>query len=156
MRLRTLGSYFGILTCGLTAVSAGELSATATLTAYAHDTRVTLNGIVLTNLVGGASQSIHLFSQDHSMRSQAPDDMAHFFSLLEGENVIEVTFEKRPSDGDLLLDLRIEIDGYDKPHFHMKVRTLGSGSTKRTFVVGEPGSDFETVFVDDESVTELR
>ena len=154
MRIGCLANCLVVAMLGLGAVTtaaAAELSGTASLMAYAHETKVTLNGTVLTPLSGGASQSIRLFNPDHPMRSQAPDNMAHMFSLKPGENVIEVIFEKTSEDNHDL-ELKIEISGFDKPHYQMTIHRVASGTVKRTFVVGEPGQSFETTVVDDASL----
>jgi hypothetical protein len=78
---------------------AGEFDAALNVMGYDRDVAIKINGIHISRITGGMSQSVRLFLADDPAINTLPPEMQskmkELFCLKEGENTIEITFKEK-------------------------------------------------------------
>jgi len=133
---------------------AKEFDASINVMGYDRNVTVKINGVHISRITGGQSQSARLFLADDPMIKQAPADrqqkMKELFCLKQGENTIEIIFSQKgqpasPSS----MTVSINSGNYKAPVLqYTKNPNVKEGKAKGTFKIytDEPAG-FKTVIL---------
>ena len=122
---------------------------------YGYQVSIWINGLALTQIDGGDSEGLRIFSSEHPMKSrmppEAPEEVKSIFCLERGENRIRISFERlepvRP------LEVKIEIpDLSDEPVFRLVSETSESADAEFVFEIAEEPSKQSAVEIGDEDL----
>ena len=132
------------------AVSTPEYMAVLAVMGYGYTVKVSINGVD-TGVKGGKSENRRLFNQDHEMAKQAlPAIRAQNFVLKPGENRIAVEYAKTDQKSSDTLEIKLELEGYPAPIFHLQSKTKASGKIEKQFVVQKPApKDFKPIAINE-------
>jgi len=133
---------------------AKEFDASLNVMGYDRNVTVKINGVQLSRITGGQSQSARLFLADDPLLKTLPPErqekMKELFCLKKGENIIEISFSekgqpKSPSSFTVSIDsgnYKVPVLKYEKPP------NVKEGKTKGIFtiLVDQPAG-FKTVIL---------
>lgn len=91
-----------------------DINASVSSMGYGFEVTVTFNGVNI-GMKGGQSESMRLFSKDHSMLQEAPPEMrSRLFVLQPGENSLHLEWKKTGQESDKLT-FEIYLEGKEEP-----------------------------------------
>lgn len=133
---------------------AKEFDASINVMGYDRNVTIKINGIHISRITGGQSQSTRLFLADDPMIKEMPADrqqkMKELFCLKPGENIIEIIFsEKTRPQSPSSFTVSIDSGNYKVPVLkYTKTPDVKEGKAKGTFKihVDEPAG-FKTVLL---------
>jgi hypothetical protein len=134
---------------------AKEFDASLNVMGYDRNVTIYINGVHITRITGGRSQSVRLFlADDPKIKTLAPEmqkKMKELFCLKEGENTIEIQFsEKGKPQGPGMFTVSIDSGNYKVPVLtYTKNPDVKKGKAKGTFKIytDEPAG-FKTVILE--------
>lgn len=99
---------------------AKEIDAALNVMGYDRDVTIKINGVQISKITGGQSQSVSLFlAEDPKIKTLPPEmqqKMKELFCLKEGENTIEISFkEKGQPKSPSPITITIEAGSYQVP-----------------------------------------
>ncbi len=133
---------------------AKEFDASLNVTGYDRNVTVKINGIQLSRITGGQSQSARLFLSDDPLLKTLPPErrekMKELFCLKKGENIIEISFsEKGQPQSPSQFTVSVDSGNYKVPVLkYEKTPNVKEGKTKGIFtiLVDQPAG-FKTVIL---------
>jgi hypothetical protein len=134
---------------------AKEFDASLNVMGYDRNVTIYINGVHITRITGGRSQSVRLFlADDPKIKTLAPEmqkKMKELFCLKEGENTIEILFsEKGKPQAPGMFTVSIDSGNYKVPVLtYTKNPDVKKGKAKGTFKIytDEPAG-FKTVILE--------
>lgn len=120
---------------------AKELDAALNVMGYDRDVTIRINGIHMSQITGGQSQSIRLFLADDPIIKTLPPEMQQkmkgLFCLKEGENTIEISFKvKGQPKAPIPITITIDSGNYQVPVLkYVKNPDVKEGNAKGTFKI---------------------
>ena len=120
---------------------AKEFDASLNVMGYDRNVTIYINGVHITRITGGRSQSVRLFlADDPKINTLAPEmqkKMKELFCLKEGENTIEIIFsEKGKPQAPGLFTVTIDSGNYKVPVLtYTKNPDVKKGKAKGTFKI---------------------
>jgi hypothetical protein len=135
--------------------TAKDFDASLNVMGYDRTVTIHINGVYITRITGGKSQSVRLFlANDPKIKTLAPEmqkKMKELFCLKEGENTIEIIFsEKGKPQSPSQLTVSIDSGNYKVPVLtYTKDPDVKKGKAKGTFKIftDEPAG-FKTVVLE--------
>lgn len=133
---------------------AKEFDASLNVMGYDRNVTIKINGVHISRITGGQSQSSRLFLTDDPMIKQVPPDrqqkMKELFCLKQGENTIEIVFsQKGQPTSPSSMTVSINSHNYKVPVLqYTKNPDVKEGKAKGTFKIftDEPAG-FKTVIL---------
>lgn len=93
-----------------------DINATVSSMGYGFQVTATFNGVDI-GMKGGQSESMRLFSKDHSMFNEVPPEMrSRLFVLQPGENAFHLAWKKTGQESDKLT-FEMYLEGKEEPYF---------------------------------------
>jgi len=133
---------------------AKEFDASINVMGYDRNVTIKINGVHLSRITGGQSQSLRLFLTDDPMIKTLPparqQQMKELFCLKEGENTIEIVFsEKGQPKSPSLITVTIDSGNYKVPVLkYTKNPEIKEGKAKGIFkIYTEAPAGFTTVIL---------
>ena len=133
---------------------AKEFDASINVMGYDRNVTIKINGVHLSRITGGQSQSLRLFLTDDPMIKTLPparqQQMKELFCLKEGENTIEIVFsEKGLPKSPSLITVSIDSGNYKVPVLkYTKNPEIKEGKAKGIFkIYTEAPAGFTTVIL---------
>lgn len=122
---------------------------------YGYEVTVRINDLELSQIEGGESESIRIFSSDHPMMSEMPADtpgeVKSIFCLEPGENRIRISFEQ--IEAATPLEVKIEVTALsDTPVFRLLSEATESADAEFVFEIAGEGSSQGAVEVGDQDL----
>lgn len=120
---------------------AKEFDASLNVMGYDHNVTVKINGVAISRITGGQSQSARLFLTDDPLLKTLPPDrqekMKELFCLKKGENIIEISFsEKGQPKSPSQFTVSIDSGNYQVPVLkYEKAPNVKEGKTKGIFKI---------------------
>ena len=103
-----------------------EVAAVLSVMGYGHRVKVLVNGAD-TGVTGGKSQSMRLFSKNHSFLAKATPEMrARNFVLVPGANELSIEFTREPKAAERLT-IEVEAQGYPGPLLQLSNQSQAAG-----------------------------
>lgn len=134
---------------------AKQIDAALNVMGYDRDVTVTINGVRITKITGGQSQSVRLFLADDPRIKTFPPEMQKTmkerFCLRQGENTIEISFRvKAQSQAPIPITITIEAENYKAPVLkYVKNPDVREGSAKGAFTLfADEPAGFKTVVLE--------
>lgn len=136
------------------ACMANEFDASLNVMGYDRDVTIKINGMHISRITGGQSQSVRLFlADDPKIKTLPPEmqlNMKEMFCLKEGENTIEIAFkEKGQPKAPIPITVSIDSGNYQVPVLkYAKTPDVKEGNAKGTFKIytAEPAG-FTTIIL---------
>ena len=133
---------------------AKEFDASINVMGYDRNVTIKINGVQISRITGGQSQSVRLFLADDPMIKTLPPDrqqkMKELFCLKEGENTIEIVFsEKSQPKSPSLITVSIDSGNYKVPVLkYTKNPDIKEGKAKGIFkIYTDAPAGFTTVIL---------
>ena len=120
---------------------AKEFDASINVMGYDRNVTIKINGVHISRITGGQSQSVRLFLADDPMIKTLPParqkQMKELFCLKEGENTVEIVFsEKGQPKSPSLLTVSIDSGNYKEPLLkYTKNPDIKEGKAKGIFKI---------------------
>ncbi len=133
---------------------AKEFDASINVMGYDRNVTIKINGVHISRITGGHSQSSRLFLADDTMIKTVPPDrqqkMKELFCLKEGENTIEIVFsQKSQPKSPSLITVTIDSENYNVPVLkYTKNPEIKEGKAKGIFkIYTDAPAGFATVIL---------
>ena len=132
------------------AATTPEYMAALAVMGYGYTVKVSVNGADA-GIKGGKSENRRLFNTDHEMAAMAtPAIRAQNFVLKPGDNRIVVEYAKTDQNAGDTLEVRLDLEGYPVPVFHLQSKNKASGKVEQTFVLQQPApKNFKTTTINE-------
>ena len=134
---------------------AKEIDAALNVMGYDRDVTIKINGVHISKITGGQSQSVRLFLADDPKIKTLPPEMQQkmkeSFCLKEGENTLEIAFkEKGQPKAPVPITVTIDAGNYQAPVVkYVKNPDVKEGNTKGKFEIYiEAPAGFTTVILE--------
>lgn len=134
---------------------ANEFDASLNVMGYDRNVAITINGVRISRITGGRSQSVRLFlADDPGIKTLAPamqKKMKELYCLKKGENTIEIIFsEKGRPRAPGLFTVTIDSGNYKTPVLrYSKGPEVKKGKAKGTFAIyADEPAGFKTIIVE--------
>ena len=133
---------------------AKEFDASLNVMGYDRDVTIKINGVHISRITGGQSQSVRLFLADDpkikTLQPEMQQKMKEMFCLKEGENTIEIAFkEKGRPQAPIPITVSIDSGNYKEPILtYVKNPDVKEGQAKGTFkIYADEPAGFTTVIL---------